>query len=80
MTFCYGKTNSIGNAITDVHYDLREGNKEAPIEFRETTGSCIRFEAATKLNALALITRQRTEVVYFSGKFGSTRFILERQI
>ena len=71
-----GEPNAIRGVIKAVHHDLIEGNKEASIEFRETTGPYIRIEAPTEVDVLALITTaQRMAAAHLSGETGSAKFI-----
>lgn len=54
--------------IKAVYHDLKDGNKDANIEFRETTAPYIRIHAPTEEDALALVrTAQRLAVAHLSG-------------
>ncbi|KAI0526089.1 hypothetical protein F5B22DRAFT_642250 [Xylaria bambusicola] len=71
-----GEPDAIRGVIKAVHDDLKEGNKEATIEFRETTVPYIRIEAPTEEDALALVaTAQRMAAAHISGHSANDKVI-----
>ncbi|KAK5628191.1 hypothetical protein RRF57_003906 [Xylaria bambusicola] len=71
-----GEPDTIRGVIKAVHDDLKEGNKEATIEFRETTVPYIRIEAPTEQDALALIaTAQKMAAAHISGHSTNAKVI-----
>ncbi|KAI1421053.1 hypothetical protein F5Y12DRAFT_65380 [Xylaria sp. FL1777] len=68
-----GEPDAIRGVIKALYHDLKDGNKDANIEFEETTGY-IRIEAPTEEDALALIrTCQRLTATHLSGHSNSTK-------
>ncbi|KAI0450157.1 hypothetical protein F5B21DRAFT_508503 [Xylaria acuta] len=63
-----GRPDAIRGVIKAVYHDLKDGNKDAKIELRETTAPYIRVHAPTEEDALALVrTAQRLAVAHLSG-------------
>ncbi|KAI0489589.1 hypothetical protein F4859DRAFT_509176 [Xylaria cf. heliscus] len=63
-----GDPDAVRGVIKAVYHDLKDGNKDATIEFRETTAPYIRVHAPTEEDALALIrTAQRLAAEHLSG-------------
>ncbi|KAI0443287.1 hypothetical protein F4803DRAFT_550217 [Xylaria telfairii] len=63
-----GEPDAVKGVIKAVYNDLKDGNKDANIEFRETTVPYIRVHAPTEKDALALIrTAQRLAIAHLSG-------------
>ncbi|KAI1369478.1 hypothetical protein F5Y08DRAFT_292119 [Xylaria arbuscula] len=71
-----GEPKAVEGVLKAVYHDLKEGNKEASIEFRETSGPYIRIEAPTEVDVLALVaTAQKMAAAHLSGDFGSSKMI-----
>ncbi|KAI0862040.1 hypothetical protein F4860DRAFT_513465 [Xylaria cubensis] len=71
-----GEPNAIRGVIEAIYHDLKDGNKDANIEFRETAVPYIRVHAPTEEDALALVrTAQRLAVEYLSGDSTETRVV-----
>ncbi|KAI1154890.1 hypothetical protein F4825DRAFT_448137 [Nemania diffusa] len=64
-----GEPDAVKGVTKAVYHDLKDGNKDAKIDFHETKAPYIRVEAPTEEDALALIrTAQRLAAVYLSGR------------
>ncbi|TRX98194.1 hypothetical protein FHL15_000839 [Xylaria flabelliformis] len=71
-----GEPNAIKGVINAVYHDLKDGNKDANIEFRETAVPYIRVHAPTEEDAMALVrTAQRLAVEHLSGDSTETRVV-----
>ncbi|KAI1133507.1 hypothetical protein F5Y10DRAFT_259829 [Nemania abortiva] len=63
-----GEPESVKGVAKAVYLDLKDGNKDAKIELRETKVPYIRVEAPSEEDALSLIrTAQRLSAAYLSG-------------
>ncbi|KAI0970020.1 hypothetical protein F4678DRAFT_145301 [Xylaria arbuscula] len=70
-----GDPDTIKGVVEAVYNDLKDGNKDAKIEFQETAGY-IRVEAPTEEDALALIkTSQRLAANHLSGQSTAAKVI-----
>ncbi|KAI8947128.1 hypothetical protein F4801DRAFT_592845 [Xylaria longipes] len=71
-----GEPDAVRGVIKAVYQDLKDGNKDANIELRETTVTYIRVHAPTEEDALALVrTAQRLAAAYISGESTEARVI-----
>ncbi|KAI1755058.1 hypothetical protein F4782DRAFT_552207 [Xylaria castorea] len=71
-----GEPNAIRGVIKAVYHDLKDGNKDADIEIRETAAPYIRVHAPTEEDALALVrTAQRLAAAHLSGDSTEARII-----
>ncbi|KAI0548631.1 hypothetical protein F4679DRAFT_316880 [Xylaria curta] len=71
-----GEPNAIRGVAKAVYQDLKDGNKDANIEFRETAAPYIRVHAPTEEDVLALVrTAQRLAVEHLSGDSTEARVV-----
>ncbi|TGJ78381.1 hypothetical protein E0Z10_g10378 [Xylaria hypoxylon] len=71
-----GEPDAIRGVTEAVYRDLKDGNKDASIEFRDMTVPNIRVEAPTEEDAMALIrTAQRIAATHLSGAPTETKIL-----
>ncbi|KAF2964508.1 hypothetical protein GQX73_g9071 [Xylaria multiplex] len=71
-----GESDAVQGVVKAVYDDLKDGNKDANIDFREAAAQYIRVDAPTEKDALTLIrAAQRIAAIHLSETFTETRML-----